>query len=313
MSISTLFSNPKVTRPLDVVPVTAFGDTMWQILSAEETGNVVEVAVCQTSPGNGPPLHVHTLEDEIFRIDEGSFEFNIGGKRIEAGPGTIVFAPRYVPHNFRCISETDGQMTIIFTPGNFNTFFRRCAGEFEAGVPDFDRIVTISAEHGISYLQANETEEYMASHPAVEPKVIYPGSGERLTVPGGAFRFLIDSEESDYNFGMLELETPVNAGPPLHIHNSEDELFIILDGRYEFQLDNETVEVGAGDIVWAPRPFAHAFKATGSAPAKMLTVLMPGGFENYFRRLHRELNARGFSRELMLELHAEYGLENPVR
>lgn len=313
MSTLNLTSEPKIARKSDVQPIHAFGDIMWPLLEAADTDNQVEVSLYEGEPGGGPPLHVHTVEDEIFFIKEGQFEFTVGGQKYIVNPGDVVFAPRLVPHRFECIGDQIGRMTIIFTPGNFAQFFRDCAEVFATGAPDFGKIIEISGEYGIYYLEADDVAGYMQQNPTVSPKIIRKGSGERLTLPGGAFRFLLEANETDGTKGLVELQTPVNVGPPLHIHNNEDELFIITSGEYEFQLDNQLVTARAGDVIWAPRPFAHAFRATGSGLASMHAFCFPGGFEAYFRRLHQELIERGFSRELLQELHAEYGLENPVR
>jgi hypothetical protein len=33
-------------------------------------------------------------------VQSGCYEFHIGGKRIEAGPETVIYAPHRVPHAF---------------------------------------------------------------------------------------------------------------------------------------------------------------------------------------------------------------------
>ncbi|MEG3659052.1 cupin domain-containing protein [Arenibacter palladensis] len=51
-------------------------------------------------PKAGPPLHVHTYQDEVFQIIDGEFLFQVGDKKIEAKSGDIVFGPRNIPHTF---------------------------------------------------------------------------------------------------------------------------------------------------------------------------------------------------------------------
>jgi quercetin dioxygenase-like cupin family protein len=81
--------------------------------------------------GYGPPLHVHTREDEVMYVLEGQIRFGVGDDEFVAGPGTWVWQPRGVPHSFRV--ETDGaRALLIFTPGGIEGMFE------EGGVPAGD-------------------------------------------------------------------------------------------------------------------------------------------------------------------------------
>lgn len=65
------------------------------------------MAVVETEGPRGmaSPPHVHSREDETFRVVAGEVAFTIDGERTIAGPGTTVHAPRGVPHHFEVVSE----------------------------------------------------------------------------------------------------------------------------------------------------------------------------------------------------------------
>jgi mannose-6-phosphate isomerase-like protein (cupin superfamily) len=48
----------------------------------------------------GPPLHIHHLENEEGRVISGILSVEIRGERIDAGPGQTVRLPRGVPHRW---------------------------------------------------------------------------------------------------------------------------------------------------------------------------------------------------------------------
>ena len=48
----------------------------------------------------GPPLHVHYLEDEEGIVTAGRLSADVGGQRVEVGPGEAVRLPRGVPHRW---------------------------------------------------------------------------------------------------------------------------------------------------------------------------------------------------------------------
>jgi quercetin dioxygenase-like cupin family protein len=131
----------------------AFGDELVFKLTAEETGGSLTLWENITPPGGGPPAHYHQDEDELFIVQEGQMRFFIDGEWQDAGPGSVVFAPRNGVHMFRNVGTTPSRMLTLAQPSGFETFFARCAEEFKRpGGPDMDRITAISAAHGIYYV-----------------------------------------------------------------------------------------------------------------------------------------------------------------
>jgi quercetin dioxygenase-like cupin family protein len=71
------------------------------------------------------------------------------------------------------------------------------------------------------------------------------------------------------------------AGPPLHIHPTSDETFLMLDGVLLVRLDGEVAQLGAGDVVHITRGTSHSFATPQSSGAHFLTLHTPGGFEEF--------------------------------
>jgi quercetin dioxygenase-like cupin family protein len=71
------------------------------------------------------------------------------------------------------------------------------------------------------------------------------------------------------------------GGPPLH-HHGFDEAFYVLEGELTFQLRDEVLTAGAGELVFAPRDVPHTLANRSGAPARYLLVITPAGFERYF-------------------------------
>ena len=51
------------------------------------------------------------------------------------------------------------------------------------------------------------------------------------------------------------------------------------------QVGDEIVRARPGDLVSKPRGIWHAFWNGTDAPARLLEVIVPGGFEDYFREV----------------------------
>jgi len=67
---------------------------------AADTAGVLGITEGHFPEGFGPPLHVHHREDETIYVLEGRIRFRQGDEDFVAGPGTLVWGPRGVPHAF---------------------------------------------------------------------------------------------------------------------------------------------------------------------------------------------------------------------
>ena len=116
--------------------------------------------------------------------------------------------------------------------------------------------------------------------------ILGPNEGEAVHLYALGVRFMIDGETTGGAFSLVEHPLPPRAlGAPLHTHRNEDEYSYVLEGRIGIQLGDDILEAAAGDLVFKPRGIAHAFWNAGDEPARLLELISPAGFENYFREL----------------------------
>src|SRR5215218_7269133 len=115
----------------------ATGDAFWWQGSlmtikarAADTGGALGLVDGLFYAGFGPPLHVHHREDEGMLVLEGEIRFRQGTEEFVAGPGTLVWAPREVPHAFK-VQSPSARALVIVTPGGFEEMF--VAGGVPAG------------------------------------------------------------------------------------------------------------------------------------------------------------------------------------
>ena len=80
-------------------------------------------------------------------------------------------------------------------------------------------------------------------------------------------------------------ETTIEAGPPLHVHDREDECFYVLDGVLSVRCGGDAFDATAGSFVFLPRGRPHQFRAR-EQPARLLLIAVPGGIEDYFRQIN---------------------------
>jgi len=97
--------------------------------TGEDTNGKYAQCEAIVSPGGGPPLHVHSREEEGFFILEGEITFRIGDTRIVASTGMFANMPVGTPHSFKNESSVPARMLITVAPAGLELMF------FEIGIP----------------------------------------------------------------------------------------------------------------------------------------------------------------------------------
>lgn len=128
------------------------------------------------------------------------------------------------------------------------------------------------------------------------PILVPPGEGTKQNAPGGDLIVCkVCSAESGGTFQCIEDVVSPGGGPPLHVHDREDEFFYILEGEVTFWLcetGDRTGKCGKpviapkGTTVFGPKGTAHCFKNCSASPARMLVMINPGAnFEAFFGKI----------------------------
>jgi mannose-6-phosphate isomerase-like protein (cupin superfamily) len=63
------------------------------------------------------------------------------------------------------------------------------------------------------------------------------------------------------------------AGAPLHYHEEDDEVILVLEGELEFHVGDETRIVTPNHVVAIPARTPHSFVALGERPARIVGFL----------------------------------------
>ena len=108
-----------------------------------------------------------------------------------------------------------------------------------------------------------------------------PGEGPAFSAVGDVYRILASGEQTGGSYALSEARVLPGGGPPPHVHHREEEAFFILEGEITFTLDGKRIVAGPGTFLQGPRDVPHAFKNESSAPARMLILVTPPGFEKF--------------------------------
>lgn len=112
------------------------------------------------------PMHTHEREDEISYVTAGQVGVQIGDRVMTAGPGTVVFKPRGVPHAFWNAGESEARVVELITPAGFEHYFEEMAALFaeaKGGLPDPERAAAVCAKYGLQ-LDFGSVPRLIAAH-----------------------------------------------------------------------------------------------------------------------------------------------------
>ncbi len=158
--------------------------------------------------------------------------------------------------------------------------------------------------------------------------IVEPGAGKLIDIGGLGVHFKVSGETTAG--GLSVVEHPMEPGrlAPPHVHHREDELSYVLEGTFGVRVGEEVATAGPGSYVYKPKGIPHTFWNAGPGPARLLEMIWPAGFENFFKKLGEaaqtakspeEFDATrtrlgseydlGFVPEWIEELKARYGLK----
>lgn len=86
---------------------------------------------------------------------------------------------------------------------------------------------------------------------------------------------------ADMRSVVMEMTLPVGHAPALHVHDTLDDTWYVLEGRMAARCGESEMVVGAGDWVSMPRGVPHSFRVVGDRPARILTVHDNSSFRDF--------------------------------
>ena len=111
-----------------------------------------------------------------------------------------------------------------------------------------------------------------------------------VTTDGSTIRSLLDRSNAPVTNQSLA-EATINAGESTtrHYHRVSEEIYYLVEGTGQMELDGEVRAVGPGDAILIPPGSWHTIRATGDGPVRLLCGCAPpwSADDTYFVRGRR--------------------------
>ena len=143
---------PKIIKDNEGEVLNVMGDIKTHKLTGRDTNDQITEWVDNVEPGVGIPPHIHTNEDEIFRVIKGQVEIMVNGKTVVLEAGDTAFAPKNLPHSWKVVGTEKAKMITSAFPSGIEKMFEELA-ELPPGPPDFEKVSKICGNHGISFVK----------------------------------------------------------------------------------------------------------------------------------------------------------------
>jgi quercetin dioxygenase-like cupin family protein len=106
---------------------------------------------------------------------------------------------------------------------------------------------------------------------------------QRLAWMGDStLEILVDSAVSNGQVLIMRSNTTRGSGVPVHVHQREDEIFLLLDGALTVWAGDQRRELSGSGVAFLPRGVPHTYLVVSDV-ATILEVIAPGGLEQAFR------------------------------
>jgi mannose-6-phosphate isomerase-like protein (cupin superfamily) len=134
-----------------------------------------------------------------------------------------------------------------------------------------------------------------------------PKEGKAISYGGFGVVFKISGEVTGDAFAIVE--HPIDPGILIlpHVHDHEDELSYVLEGTIGARIGDQEFEAAPGAYIFKPRGVLHTFWNPGPVPARIIEIISPPHFAEYFEEAH-QLAEFGADNNEFTKLNKNYGL-----
>lgn len=144
-------SKEKIVRDAEGTLLQILGNPQRHKVVGDDTDNQIFEWVDKLTPGSGIPPHVHTKEDEIFRVLKGEVELMVDGKTTLLKKGDMAFAPKNLVHSWKVVGEQKATMWVSAFPSGMEHMFHELHA-LPPGPPDFEKVSKICETYGIRFV-----------------------------------------------------------------------------------------------------------------------------------------------------------------
>ena len=109
-----------------------------------------------------------------------------------------------------------------------------------------------------------------------------PTKGQSFHLPATLVTLLAVAADTGGSFSLFDARVAPQQGIPLHRH-ADDEAFLVLEGTFQFQVEDQQLSLGPGGFAFVPRHKLHRYyNSHAELEGHMLIITLPAGSHERF-------------------------------
>jgi quercetin dioxygenase-like cupin family protein len=142
-----------------------------------------------------------------------------------------------------------------------------------------------------------------------------PKDGKSVSMGGIGVVFKLFGKDTGGAFSIVEHPIRPKALVPPHMHADEDEFSFVVKGKVGARIGDHVLVAGPGSYILKPRNIPHTFWNPGQTMARLVEIISPPGFENFFdeaSKMFQGVPDPGKMKELAAKYHTTLGWDEWV-
>jgi mannose-6-phosphate isomerase-like protein (cupin superfamily) len=123
-------------------------------VTGEDTGGAFDYFIVQVAPKGGPPLHVHHHQEETIHVLKGRYKIRVGDDIFYLEEGGFAYMPSKLPHAFLNLTDQQGEIIVVYTPGGGHKFYEELGPISRSGTADHKTIAAVFEKYDMTLLGA---------------------------------------------------------------------------------------------------------------------------------------------------------------
>lgn len=128
-------------------------------LTGDDTNGAFDYFIVQVAPHGGPPLHVHRSQEETIHVLKGKYKIQVGDELFYCKEGDFAYLPSKVPHAFLNLTNEQGEIIVVYTPGGGHHFYEELGPLTRNANPDKKVVAQLFEKYDMTLLGPPLKEE----------------------------------------------------------------------------------------------------------------------------------------------------------
>jgi mannose-6-phosphate isomerase-like protein (cupin superfamily) len=260
--------------------------------------NLYAVGIQSVPPGGVIPLHAHARAEEMLYVVSGTTSAVVDGISHDMGPGSLLYAGRWVQHGFTNTGDTNLVLYFVIWPPGLDLALAAIGQQRDIG-ETYPHVSTWTNESSFESLLAPAhfaptAGSTITTSPETPPGpciLLGPHQGESFWQPsptdGYATVKLSPRNLASNHVTVVEQIVPPGKRLPAHGHPKNEELKFIATGTGIATVNGIDYPIEPGSLCVTGRWVEHSFFNTGSEDLTILAVFQPPALEGLIEAIGR--------------------------